>query len=97
MLNHQLGGLYQWRERKGLQQTLEVAKLRLVDVVIFYRLDRMARDYIDQIVIQEQLRAYGVKVITLDPDEHADDDSPTGQIVRMVYAWQANIERNHIV
>jgi site-specific DNA recombinase len=87
----------EWRERKGMQQTLEVAKLKLVDVVIFYRLDRMARDYIDQIVIQEQLRFYGVKVITLDPDEHADDESPSGQIVRMVYAWQANIERNHIV
>jgi site-specific DNA recombinase len=87
----------EWRSRKGLQQTLEVARLRLVDVVVFYRLDRMARDYIDQIVIQEQLRSYGVKVITLDPEEHADDESPTGQIVRMVYAWQANIERNHIV
>ncbi len=87
----------EWRQRKGMQQTLEVAKLKLVDVVVFYRLDRMARDYIDQIVIQEQLRAYGVRVITLDPDEHADDDSPSGQIVRMVYAWQANIERNHIV
>jgi len=87
----------EWRERKGMQQTLEVAKLKLVDVVIFYRLDRMARDYIDQIVIQEQLRSYGVRVVTLDPEEHADDDSPTGQIVRMVYAWQANIERNHIV
>ncbi len=87
----------EWRSRKGMQQTLEVARLRLVDIVVFYRLDRMARDYIDQIVIQEQLRAYGVKVVTLDPEEHADDESPTGQIVRMVYAWQANIERNHIV
>ena len=65
----------EWRERKGMQQTLEVAKLKLVDVVIFYRLDRMARDYIDQIVIKEQLRSYGVKVITLDPEEHADDES----------------------
>ncbi len=87
----------EWRQRKGMQQTLEVARIRAVDVVVFYRLDRMARDYIDQIVIQEQLKAYGVKIITLDPEEHADDDSPTGQIVRMVYAWQANIERNHIV
>jgi site-specific DNA recombinase len=87
----------EWRQRKGLQQLLEAARLRLVDVVIFYRLDRLSRDYIDQIVIQEQLKSYGVKIITLDPEEHADDDSPTGQIVRMVYSWQANIERNHIV
>lgn len=87
----------EWRSRKGLQALFEACKRKLVDVVIFYRLDRMARDYIDQIVIQEQLKAYGVKIITLDPEERADDDSPTGQIVRAVYAWQANIERNHIV
>ena len=87
----------EWRSRKGMQQTLEVARLRAIDVVVFYRLDRLARDYVDQIVIQETLQSYGVKIITLDPEEHADDDTMTGKIVRMVYALQAEIERNHIV
>src|SRR5216683_1530729 len=47
----------EWRSRKGMQQTLEVARLRAVDVVVFYRLDRMARDYVDQIVIQEHFKS----------------------------------------
>jgi site-specific DNA recombinase len=87
----------EWRQRKGIQQTIEVARLRLVDYVIFYRLDRMARTYEDQVVIQEQLKAYKVKVVTLDADEHADDETLSGRIIRMVYAFQAEIERNHIV
>ncbi len=86
-----------WRERKGLQALLDAARRREFDILIVYKLDRLSRDHIDQIVIIEQLKYYGVTVMSLDPEEHADDDSLSGQIIRMVYAFQAEIERNKII
>src|SRR5438105_12234607 len=59
----------EWRERKGLQQALEACHRKEVDVVIAYRLDRLARDYIDQIVVREQIKSYGQNIVTLDPKE----------------------------
>ena len=86
-----------WRQRKDLQRCLACAKRHEFDVLGMYKLDRLSREPDDQIILREQFQYYGVKIVTLDPDEHADDDSLAGEIVRRVYAWKAKIERQDIV
>jgi len=86
-----------WRQRKDLQNCLAAAKRHEFDVLVLYKLDRLSREPDDQIILREQLQYYGVKIVTLDPEEHADDDSIAGEIVRRVYAWKAKIERQDIV
>jgi len=86
-----------WRQRKNLQNALAAAKRHEFDVLAMYKLDRLSREPDDQIILREQFQYYGVKIVTLDPEEHADDDSLAGEIVRRVYAWKAKIERQDIV
>ncbi len=86
-----------WRHRKDLQKTIEGAKHHEFDVVVMYRLDRFSRELTGQIVVRDQLKYYGVKTITLDPDEHADDDSALGTVIQAVYGFQAEITRKKIV
>ncbi len=86
-----------WRQRKNLQDCLAAAKRHEFDVLALYKLDRLSREPDDQIILREQFQYYGVKIVTLDPEEHADDDSLAGEIVRRVYAWKAKIERQDII
>jgi site-specific DNA recombinase len=86
-----------WRQRKDLQKALNCGKHHEFDQIIMYKLDRLSREPDDQIILREQFLYYGVKIVTLDPEEHADDDSLAGEIVRRVYAWKAKIERQDII
>ncbi len=86
-----------WRQRKVLQNSLAAAKRHEFDVLAMYKLDRLSREPDDQIILREQFNYYRVKIVTLDPNEHADDNSLAGEIVRRVYAWKAKIERQDIV
>lgn len=43
-----------------------------------------------------QLRELGVRILTTDPDDHADDDSLVGEMVRMLRGYQAEQELNNI-
>src|SRR5437763_683747 len=70
-----------WRDRKGLQALIAAAKRHEFDVLVMYRLDRFSRNRDHQIIIREQLQYYGVRIVTLDPDEHADDETISGKII----------------
>jgi site-specific DNA recombinase len=85
-----------WRDRKGLQALLQAAKHGEFEYVVMYRLDRFSRNRDHQIIIREQLQYYGVKVITLDPEEHADDDSLSGRIIREIFYIFAELELKKI-
>lgn len=85
-----------WRDRKGLQALIAAAKRREFDILVMYRLDRFARNRDHQIIIREQLQYYGVRIITLDSDEHSDDESISGKIIREVYAIMAELELKKI-
>jgi site-specific DNA recombinase len=86
-----------WRQRKNLQMALAAAKRHEFDILGMYKLDRLSREPDDQIILREQFQYYGVKIITLDPDERADDDSLAGDIIRRVYGWKAKLERLDVV
>jgi len=85
-----------WRDRKGLQSLIAAAKRHEFDVLVMYRLDRFSRNRDHQIIIREQLQYYGIRIVTLDADEHSDDDSISGKIIREVYAIMAELELKKI-
>jgi site-specific DNA recombinase len=86
-----------WRERPGLQAMLACARRHEFDFLYMTELDRFARDVIAQEFVREELKYYGVTTITLIKDEHADDDSVTGQMVRYFWGLMAQEERKKII
>lgn len=98
--NHIIKDAYtgmEFRERPALSQLREMAKRGEFDVVIMWKLDRLGRKGIQREIIREELKYSGVTILTTDPDEHADDDSPIGEIIRAIYGFKAEQERNDLI
>jgi site-specific DNA recombinase len=74
-----------------LAKALELAKLRLIDVVVVTKLDRIARDVRDYIDISAEFNESGVALVCLDLD--IDTSTPDGQMIMRNHAnlaqWQA--------
>jgi len=77
--------------RKGLSKALELAKLKLIDVVIVTKLDRLARNMRDYIDISAEFNENEVALVCLDLD--IDTSTPDGQMIMRNHAnlaqWQA--------
>jgi DNA invertase Pin-like site-specific DNA recombinase/predicted RNA-binding Zn-ribbon protein involved in translation (DUF1610 family) len=77
--------------RKGLAKALELAKLKLIDVVVVTKLDRIARNVKDYIDISAEFNESGVALVCLDLD--IDTSTPDGQMIMRNHAnlaqWQA--------
>lgn len=77
--------------RKGLAKALELAKLKLIDVVVVTKLDRIARDVGDYIDISAEFNENDVALVCLDLD--IDTSTPDGQMIMRNHAnlaqWQA--------
>lgn len=55
-------------DRPAYQKLLELARARLIDVVIVTKLDRISRSLSDFIKLVEELERYGVKLVSLKED-----------------------------
>jgi site-specific DNA recombinase len=84
-------------ERPKLTALRAAAKQGEFDVLFLYKLDRFSRVGWQQEMMREELRRHGVTIVTLKKDEHADDDSPLGALIRSFYGFKAEEERNDIV
>lgn len=84
-------------ERPGLNALRAAAKRGEFNVLFVYKLDRFSRVGWQQEMIREELRRYGVTIVTLKKDEHADDNSPLGSVIRAFYSFKAEEERNDII
>ncbi len=77
--------------RKGLAKALELAKLKLIDVVVVTKLDRIARNVKDYIEISAEFSDNEVALVCLDLD--IDTSTPDGQMIMRNHAnlaqWQA--------
>jgi site-specific DNA recombinase len=77
--------------RKGLAKALELAKLKLIDVVLVTKLDRIARNVKDYIDISAEFNENEVALVCLDLD--IDTSTPDGQMIMRNHAnlaqWQA--------
>lgn len=77
--------------RRGLAKALELARLRLIDVAVVTKLDRIARNTRDYIDISAEFNENEVALVCLDLD--IDTSTPDGQMIMRNHAnlaqWQA--------
>ena len=81
-------------DRPGLDQVRDAAAARRIDAVVALCPDRLARNYVHQALVLEELARFGVSVIFLEGG-HADD--PQGRLLAQIQAAVAEFERTKIV
>lgn len=73
----------EYRYREALERILEMAEQGEFDVLCMDVLDRgLGRRALAREIYRMQLNELGIRVLTTDPSDHADDDSLAGQIMR---------------
>src|SRR5262249_44165270 len=87
----------EFREREVLIEILEMAKRGEFDVLVMDVLDRLELEGLQREVYRAELRMYGVRILTTKPEEHADDDSLMGQMIRLLHGFKSEEERNDIL
>src|SRR6266699_2848573 len=87
----------EYRERPVLSAMRQAVYRHEFDVLLVYSLDRLARNRTHQAIIIEDLRYYGVTVQSLNKDDHADDDSIVGEIIRILRGYVAEEEHKKIL
>ncbi len=85
----------EFRERPELNRIVEMAKKKEFDILCMDVLDRLGRKGLERELFRMQLREYGIRILTTDPDEHADDDSLMGEMIRLFKGYQAEEELNN--
>lgn len=87
----------EFRERDVLNEILKMAKNGEFDVLIMDVLDRLGRVGLPREIYRAELRMSGVRTLTTKPEEHADDDSLMGQMIRLLHGFKSEEERNDII
>ena len=83
----------EYRYREALERILEMAERAEFDVLCMEVLDRgLGRKALAREIFRMQLRELGVRILTTDPSDHADDDSLEGQIMRFIKGIKAEEE-----
>lgn len=88
----------EYRYREALERILEMAERQEFDVLCMDVLDRgLGRKALARELFRMQLRELGIRILTTDPSDHADDDSLEGQIMRFFKGHKAEDEVNDFV
>jgi DNA invertase Pin-like site-specific DNA recombinase len=87
----------EFREREELTKILEMAKRREFDVLVMDVLDRLGRTGLPREIYRAELLMNGVRTLTTKSEEHADDDSLMGQMIRLLHGFKSEEERNDIL
>ncbi len=88
----------EYRYREALDIILAMAERREFDVLVMEVLDRgLGRKALAREMFRMQLRDLGIRILTTDPSDHADDDSLEGQIMRFIKGYKAEDEVNDLV
>ena len=87
-----------FKNREVLIRILEMAERGEFDVLVMEVLDRgLGRKGLAREIYRMQLRELGVRVLTTDPNDHADDDSLIGEMIRLRKGYKAEDEINDLV
>jgi site-specific DNA recombinase len=81
-------------DRPGLDRVRDAAAAGLVDGVVVLCPDRLARDYVHQMLVLQELSRFGVKVIFC---EEGLGDDPAGRLSVQIQAAVAEFERTKIM
>jgi len=88
----------EYRYREALERILDMAERGEFDVLCMDVLDRgLGRKALARELFRMQLRELGIRILTTDPSDHADDDSLEGQIMRFFKGYKAEEEVNDFV
>ncbi len=86
-----------WRDREGIQAMLAAAKRHEFDYVYVFCLDRFSRDYAIQEFLIQELKYYGVTLISMKQDEQTEGrNDPTAVMARMFWGMMAQEELKKI-
>ena len=86
-----------WRDREGIQAMLAAAKRHEMDYVYVFCLDRFSRDYAIQEFLIQELKYYGVTLISMKKDEQTEGrNDPTAVMARMFWGMMAQEELKKI-
>jgi DNA invertase Pin-like site-specific DNA recombinase len=85
-----------WRDRDGIQRLLTCARRHEFDVLYIQCLDRFGRDVVIQEYLIQELKYYGVTVISLKEDEPTDKDDLPSQMARWFWGRMAQEELKKI-
>lgn len=86
-----------WRDREGIQSLLAGAKRHEFDFVYVFCLDRFSRDYAIQEFLIQELKYYGVTLISMKKDEQTEGrNDPTAVMARMFWGMMAQEELKKI-
>lgn len=77
-------------KRKEFTRFLEMAAQKKFDVLVFYAFDRLAREIRVFLSIVDELRRYGIKIVSC--KENIDTSSDSGDFMMNIYASVANLE-----
>ncbi len=86
-----------YRERPKLNELRQASRRGEFQQLVMYKLDRFSRDPIHQEIVREDLAFHGVTIYTLQKDEHAEDNTALGSLIRHIYGFMAQLERESIV
>ncbi len=82
-----------YRYREALDKILVMAERGEFDVLCMEVLDRgLGRKALAREIYRMQLRELGVRILTTDPSDHADDDSLEGLVMRFMRGYKAEEE-----
>jgi len=81
-------------DRPGLDQLRDAAAARTIDAVVVLCPDRLARNYVHQALVFDELARFGVSIVFV---EGGVADDPHGRLVAQIQAAVAEFERTKIV
>jgi DNA invertase Pin-like site-specific DNA recombinase len=82
-------------EDEEAEEILRRAKRGEFDLLTMDVLDRLGRKGLERELWRMRLRATGARILTTDPNDHADDDSFTGELVRLINGHGSEQELNN--
>lgn len=83
----------EYRERPGLSGMRELVRLKAVDIVLCYALDRLSRNQTHVAVLMDELEHHGVQ-LSLVTEEF--ENTATGKFLQSARAFAAELEREKI-
>ena len=81
-------------DRPGFSQLMEKVRARLVDIVVFTKIDRISRNVVDFLTLVEEFERYDVKLVSL--KEEINTASASGRVMTTIMIALAQFEREQI-